>query len=257
MRTNADQKSPIAPPLGLKILRFPQLDSTNLHAKRIHRDVPEGTIISADAQSAGKGRLGRKWLSEPGKNLMFSIVLKPTLPVERLGLLSLVSAIAVANAIREGTRMEPDCKWPNDVLLQGRKICGILSEAIFDQNSVEAVIVGIGVNVNQTQFPDDLQPTAISMQLATGRTYDTDQVLASILQAFQAPYNALLAGQTAEVVHLWKQQTSMLGKPVMINRSGVEEAGIAIDIAENGALLVQTESGIVPVLSADVTLGRL
>ncbi|MBI3766348.1 MAG: biotin--[acetyl-CoA-carboxylase] ligase [Ignavibacteriales bacterium] len=151
--------------IGKNIHTFDLLDSTNLKAKSLLQEgEEEGTIVIAEEQTAGRGRMGRSWVSERGKNLTFSVVLKPQISPESIGIVSLYGGLAVAEAIQDQSHLHPECKWPNDVLLNGKKCCGILSEAVFKQGSLVGVVMGIGINVNQRVFTRELRATATSVR---------------------------------------------------------------------------------------------
>src|SRR5208283_2326 len=183
------RKHIITQTFGKKIFAFDILDSTNVKAKSLALDdAQEGAIVIAEEQTAGKGRLGRSWSSEKGKNLTFSVIARPRISPQHLGILSLFAGVSVARALTTLTDKTIRCKWPNDVFLNNKKVCGILSESVASEKSITAVIIGIGINVNQKKFSPDLQEKATSLALETGRDFHRWQVLAAILKEIENCY---------------------------------------------------------------------
>lgn len=241
---------------GTKIIRFEKIDSTNAYAKSIAEEAEEGTVILADEQSAGRGRFARSWISEPGKNLLFSIILKPRLPADRIALLSLAAGIAVALAIEEVSGLKTDCKWPNDILIDGKKVCGILAESSFARSAPISLIIGIGLNVNQLNFPKELQSTASSISLIAGKVFDRDLILNSILEQLELLYLRIGKDESDYIIQSFKARCAMLGNDVTIQSGNESIQGIASDIDRNGALMITTTKGIRKVLAGDVTFKR-
>ena len=158
---------------GNKIYTFDSVDSTNNCARAVAAcGAAEGTIIITEHQTAGKGRLGRHWQAEPNQNLMFSLVLRPNVSPESINLLPLYVAVAVSDAIENATGLKVECKWPNDILYNGKKVAGILIEGSIKQNAVEYVVIGIGINVNQMKFDGDLTTKASSLRLECQKEID-------------------------------------------------------------------------------------
>jgi BirA family biotin operon repressor/biotin-[acetyl-CoA-carboxylase] ligase len=240
---------------GTKIFLFDVLDSTNLKAKAMAvQGEQAGTLIIAEEQTAGRGRLGRVWISEAGKNLTFSLIIRPGAPPEFLGLLPIAAGLAVAQAIEELTGLRPECKWPNDVLLAGRKFSGILCEVVTDAARTPWVVAGIGINVNQTVFPPELETTATSLRLASGREFDRARVLASVLDRLETLYAILTGKSPGAVRDSWRAYAPMLGKTVTITNQSTTITGKASGLAPDGGLLVHTARGEVKVLAGDVTI---
>ena len=174
---------------GKKIYTFQTIDSTNNCARAIANvGGPEGIVVIAEEQTAGKGRLGRRWLANPNENLTFSLVLRPSVTAEAMNQMPLFVGVALAEAIEKATGIRAECKWPNDILLNRKKVAGILVESSLAHNLVEYVVVGIGVNVNQTEFPPDLAGKATSLRLETRREFDRGALFKDILTALEALY---------------------------------------------------------------------
>jgi len=205
---------------------------------------PGGTVVVADHQTGGRGRLGRRWESERGENLTFSLVLRPSLPPRDAPLLCLAAAVAVAEVLDERI------KWPNDVLDgQGRKLAGILAEVHAEVDRLHFLVIGVGVNVNQQAFSDDL-PDAASVCWRQG-PQDRAALLARLVETIED--TAVLVGShTPQVLDRWRARSWTLGRRVRVGEAGLE--GQAVDLRDDGALLVATSQGLHPVLAGDVTL---
>ena len=240
---------------GKTIYAFDSIDSTNTKAKAFALDgAEEGTLVIAEEQTAGKGRHGRIWLSENGKNLTFSVLLRPVIPVERIGIISLFAGLAVAEAIENAIGIPPECKWPNDVLLNGKKVCGILSETVIQQNRLSSIVVGIGINVNQSQFAAEISDTGASLLLATGKTVNRLQLLSLTLERLEYWYHKISSGAFLEIVNRWKLFCTMDGRTISVDRLGHTITGIVRGFAEDGGLLLQVDDKELKFLSGDVTL---
>ena len=238
---------------GKNIFTYDVIDSTNIKAKSlIHHG--EGAVVIAEEQTAGRGRLGRSWISEPKKNLTFSVIIKPKISQNRIGIVSLYAGLSVAEAIDEIIKLHPSCKWPNDVLLDGKKVCGILSEAVFKGNVLESIVIGIGINVNQSDFPRELQRTATSLFLSSGEEFDRFKILASVLERLERNYALIQSGELNKVLEKWKGRTNMFGKEITINQNGHKVAGIAERIDDDGGLILCTNKGEEKFLAGDVAL---
>lgn len=240
---------------GKSIHLFDVIDSTNTFAKSIaSANDAEGTIVIAESQSAGRGRQGRVWYSELGKNLTFSVIVRPRISLKFIGLISLYAGLAVVNTIRKTTPLLPECKWPNDVLVEGKKVCGILSEAVLSQGSVSYVIIGIGLNVNQAEFPPEIRLPVTSLFLSGRRNVDRVEVLCDLLQELETTYALLGEAQHPLLIERWSAQCTMFGKETTINQDGQLITGIARSIAEDGGLMLETNDGTTKVFAGDVTL---
>lgn len=245
--------------LGRPYRFHPVIGSTNLEARRLALSgAPEGTTVVADCQTRGRGRRGRPWLTPPGTGLAVSVVLRPELPPAGLGRLTLLTAVAVRRAIRAVTGLAPAVKWPNDLLLDGRKVCGILLELAAQQDAIEFVVVGIGVNVNQApdQFPPDLAATAGSLRQFLGRPVPRPRLVAEVLAELEAAYDAWRAGQDAPWWSEWREACPHLGQRVRVTGPAGTWVGRALDVSPDGALLLQPDGAPAPVrvLAGDVSL---
>jgi BirA family biotin operon repressor/biotin-[acetyl-CoA-carboxylase] ligase len=214
---------------------------------------PEGSVALAEEQTAGRGRFGRAWVSPPGVNLYFTIALHPT--VDELRYLSVIGPLSVCQAIEEITGLQPRIKWPNDVMLDGRKVAGLLLESQLDGDDVAFALVGPGINVNlDVSGHADIREIATSLREALGREVSREELLASCLNHFEALYLAVRRG---EVVSMgWKQRLETLGQQVRVSTPGAPAIeGTVVDADSDGAIIVRRDDGAhVRVESGEVTL---
>ncbi|MFQ5352312.1 MAG: biotin--[acetyl-CoA-carboxylase] ligase, partial [Candidatus Binatia bacterium] len=254
---------PLLRPRGLytRLVCFARTASTNKDAFECgRRGEAEGLVVIADEQSAGRGRLGRQWESVPGVNLYLSVLLRPDIPPAHAPQLSLVAAVAVASALSE-IGLEPAIKWPNDVLLGGRKVCGVLTEIEAETDRVGFVVVGIGVNLNSEaeHFSEDLRDTATSVLIHSGRSVDRVAFVASLLGHLERLYATYTHEGFSAIAPQWEARSSLRGRAVTVVVAGRRLRGQCVGIDTDGALLVKEDSAgrSVPptrVLAGDVTL---
>lgn len=217
---------------------------------------PEGTLVVAETQSAPRGRLGRAYVTPPG-GLWFSLLLRPERAPEEIILLSLVAAVAVHGAVQEGTGLRPTVRWPNDLLLDGRKIAGILIELQSEQDALRYVILGVGLNVNvrAEDFPAGLRPIATSLLEALGHEVPRVALLQRLLERLEAQYDRYLAEGPEPVLEAWLRLPNILGQRVTVYAPGETWSGRATGLDHEGALLVQADDGgMRRVLAGDVRL---
>jgi BirA family biotin operon repressor/biotin-[acetyl-CoA-carboxylase] ligase len=238
-----------------------EVDSTNRVADALARaGAPEGTLVVADSQTAGRGRLGRSWFSPPGKSLFLSLLLRPEIRADAAHGYVFAAAVAVADAaaawLPPGVRVE--IKWPNDVLLDGRKASGINLPAQLEGDRVAWLVLGIGVNVNlePDDFPPELRGLATSLRIAGGRALDRVAFAEALLARLEVLLDRLRAEGLAPVLDLYRDYFRMRGSRVRVGGPGIarEIEGIADGLAEDGALVVSTPSGRERVLAGDVRL---
>ncbi len=240
---------------GRSLHLFDSLESTNDTAKRLaSQGAPEGTVVIALEQRSGRGRQNRTWISEPGKNLTFTVILRPRITPEFLGIVSLYASVAVATSVSSLTGKEAGCKWPNDVVISGKKISGILCESAISGNSVDSVVMGIGLNVNQREFPDDIAEKSTSLLLETGTATDLSAALCSVLGDLETLYLPSGAGWPAAMISEWTKRNVILGSRVeaMVRSSRI--TGIARSVTAAGALRIETDGRMVEVAAGDVHL---
>ncbi|MDE2888218.1 MAG: biotin--[acetyl-CoA-carboxylase] ligase [Gemmatimonadota bacterium] len=239
--------------LGRSPVCFLELDSTNAVATRAAlTGAAHGTVVLAEHQRAGRGRLGRNWFSPPGVGLWFSLILRYDLTASRAWMLTLGAAVALADAVEAATGVCPDVRWPNDLYLNDRKLAGILTEVRGRDDRLDFAVLGIGINVNQEEadFPASLQDTATSLRCGTGRTHDRTAFLAEALRALEQVYAVLDAERIRK---LWTARARMPGKRVCIMTHAGPVRGVAEDVGTDGALLVRgADGGVRRVLGGDV-----
>ena len=241
--------------VGSKIFVFETIDSTNACARTLgDADTPEGAVVVADFQTNGRGRQGRAWLSEPDSNLLFSVVLRPAVKVEMAGLLTLYASAAVARAIERCIGESVECKWPNDLLLHGKKFCGILLENSFQQSGLGYAVVGVGINVNQLVLPPDIAERATSLARETGIEYDRKKVLHAVLTEMDMLYSAAGKGDFALVMSEWTKRCLMFGKSVKVQQHDHTMEGTALRLNHDGGLIISSSGGEQIVYAGDVTL---
>ena len=230
--------------IGRPLRFFPEIDSTNEEIKRnLAENLPEGAAVIADHQTHGRGRQGRSWHSEPGTGLYLSTLLKPNLPPEDLACLTLMVGVATVSAIQQQTSAPAKLKWPNDILLNGKKLAGILCECIAQSGYTPAVIVGIGINLNHTRFPENIQDIATSLKLETGKNVNRTELALSLLQNLDSEYEDFLQGKMENLIRKWTEQSDMFGKTVTVNQKGKTLTGVAMGLNPQGKLILQTPDG--------------
>jgi len=238
-----------------KILRFESLPSTNVEAARQATDgAAEGLCIVAREQTAGRGRLQREWISPKDSGLYFSIVFRPQFEQNAWSLLTLMAAVAVNDALREACSLETDIKWPNDVLANDRKLCGILAETV-ETPVGRAVVVGIGINLTKHSLPEELELVATSVETATGRRHELETLLEYLIIALEKHYAALTGVDGREkIIREWSARSSYAeGKLVQVVESNKTLWGTTRGLERDGALRVETITGIRIVHAGDVT----
>ena len=237
--------------MNITILRHDTLDSTNTEAANQARlGVDEGVCVIAREQTAGRGRHGRNWVSEKDSGLYFSIVLRPEIETRFLPLITLMTGIAVYDALKE-FGLRPDIKWVNDVLIGEKKICGILAETVDTARGL-AVIVGIGINLTNANFPDEIADTATSIKGDTGEIVKGDD-LAAAMTPYLSYFYEILNGPDgpAEIIHEWQRRSSYFsGKNVRVTLANDAFEGVTDGIEENGALRVKRSDGSVTIVQA-------
>jgi BirA family biotin operon repressor/biotin-[acetyl-CoA-carboxylase] ligase len=240
--------------LGRTIHLFKQTESTNMAAKKLaQQDAPHGTIIIAEEQTKGRGRLGRQWVSLCG-GLWFSIILRPAMhPADCPGL-TMLSGLAVAKAIRKLFALPAMLKWPNDVLIEKRKVCGILTEMGAEMDKVHYVIIGIGINTNFEikDLPEDLQSTATTLKEELKHDISRTELLTTILEELETILTST-DGLLVNALQSIKDLSCTIGTRVKINSGHTRMEGMALDITEKGSLLVKTDDGsIQEIIAGDI-----
>lgn len=232
--------------LGNEIYSFQETSSTSDVASALARGgAEEGTVVVADKQTAGRGRIGRSWESPPSVGIWMSVILRPRVPPMNAPQLTIASAVAVADLLHEETGLEASIDWPNDIVVRGKKVCGILTEMVAEQDRVEFVILGIGLNVNHTEqdLSPELTDIATSLYLEDGVKRDRTALLCKLLERFETYYEMLQAGRFSEIAARWSANSYTLGRRVRCTSDGQPVEGISESLGLDGALLVRTDDG--------------
>lgn len=239
--------------IGKNVLFFNTLPSTNKTAKE--NDMPAGTVVIADEQTAGKGRMGKDWVSAKGTGIWMSVAVRPCTQLERIMQLSLMAGLAVCEALNTLLNLHALIKWPNDIVTGGKKICGILTETVVEERRITKAVVGIGINVNTNAFPAELGQAATSVLLETGQPASRAEIICRVLERFEHYYLLLQSAPPDALCAHYKRLCVNIGRPVCAVSDSRQITGTAVDILPDGALLIQTEDGAaVPVRAGEVSV---
>ena len=244
--------------IGKEMDYYPSVDSTNRVAKRLaYHGAPEGTIVVAEEQNGGKGRLDRNFYSPRGKGIWFSVVLRPNHLPKDAPKYTLMAAVAVAEAMTR-FNLRAEIKWPNDIMFDGRKIVGILTEMTGEIGRIIYIVVGIGINVNisRDEFPEEIRSVAASLSEMNGAPLSRVEFFRAVLEEFDKIYIEVSKSGFDKVIERWKKYSVTLGKNVRVISAsdGENFIGKAIDLDANGALVVETEKGLQTVYAGDVSI---
>jgi BirA family transcriptional regulator, biotin operon repressor / biotin---[acetyl-CoA-carboxylase] ligase len=247
--------------IGRNIIHFDSIDSTNTKAKELANfGAEDGTTIISEEQTKGRGRLGRQWCSPKSKGIWMSIILRPDIDPLNMSKLTLVAAAAVHEALMD-FNIGTSIKWPNDIILGSKKLCGILTEMSGELNQINHLIIGIGVNVNTSseEFPEELKDIATSLKSETGKTFLRTKLTASILNHFERLYEEfVLNNNLASTIAISRRNSVFLGCDVQMHNKGMLVSAKAIDIDDNGLLVIEHKDGkIEKVISGEVSMHGL
>ncbi len=243
--------------IGKQIVFYDTVSSTNTVALGLDNRAEEGTVIIADSQEKGRGRFGREWISPPGANIYMSIILRPAVAARHLTLLTILSAVACACALRETTGLTVSVKWPNDLMASDKKIGGILTEIRPIRSELPLAVVGIGVNVNMEvrNFPLSIRTTATSLMHETGRNFQREPIVSEMLNEMDRWYKAFQSGLWQTIIAEWQHCSSTLGRHVRVTTRKEAVTGLAEALDEHGYLLLRLPTGeIQKVSSGDLTV---
>lgn len=237
---------------------YREIDSTNNRARTLASEgYPEGTVVVAEMQTAGRGRRGRSWYSPAHQGIYVSVILRPVLPLKEISRVTLLTAVAVAETLEAELQLAPRIKWPNDILINNRKIAGILSEAVTDTDGIEYIVVGIGININNPprDFPDDFRTEATSALAEYDRLGSRGQVLQGLLLKLESRYHELLAGNFDPILARVKSLSMVIGQDVRMDKVNGFIIGQAVDIDTNGFLLVRDREGTLhTIMSGEISI---
>jgi len=237
--------------IGKKVYFFNKISSTNLYAKNlIKKNIEEGTIVIADVQTRGMGRKNRYWHSPYG-GLWFSVILYPDLSPKRGIFITMAASISVVQAIKDINGVDTEIKWPNDLLLRKKKVCGILTEIDADLHKINYAIVGIGINVNN-KLDDELKKIAFSLKQEIGSEVSRLKILKSILENLDKNYNKLINKDLDYIKKAWFYFSKIIGRKIQITDGNIVRKGVVKQIDDNGGLILQTEFGEIRITSGDI-----
>lgn len=246
--------------IGRDIRVFEQTTSTNDVIEKLARDgVKEGVVVFAESQTKGRGRLGRVWASPVRKGLWFSILLRPDLRPQETTQITVAAATAVWRAIHEVTGLTPEIKWPNDILIGGKKVVGILTELSAEVDRVKHITLGVGVDVNlaASEFPPELRKVATSLRVECGKPTVRAELATAILQELDFDYGRICAGKFPALADEWEDHCATIGKQVVVGIGERKIRGRAESLDDDGALLLRTEHGrLERIIGGDVTLDK-
>ncbi len=246
--------------IGRDIRVFEATTSTNDVVERLAQDgVKEGVVVFAESQTRGRGRLGRKWMSPPRKGLWFSVLLRPQIHPLAATQLTIAAATALFRAIRAQTGLTPEIKWPNDILIRGKKVAGILTELSAELDKIKHLILGMGISVNLASgdFPPELRRTATSLRIEAGQRQNRAELAVRVLQELDRDYARICAGDFEALAHEWEAHCTTLGQRVTIQVGGRKVHGIAESLDDDGALLLRTQHGrLERIIGGDVTIEK-
>ena len=232
--------------MGKTIHYFHSIDSTNSKAYQLAlQGAEEGEVVIAESQVKGRGRLGRHWFSPSFLNLYLSVILRPQIPPHQASLITLMAAVATANAIQRYSGLLPLIKWPNDILLRNRKVAGLLNEIHSETDRIHFVVLGIGVNLNMDgkMFSKEIRGVATSLKREMGQTISRKAFLHSLLEELERWYTIFLKEGGATVLKAWRDRAKIKGRRVRVASFGETLSGVAVDVDSDGALILKTKNG--------------
>lgn len=234
--------------IGNTILHYEEIDSTNTRAKQLALEgAADGTVVIADFQTAGRGRMGRSFQSPRGKGLYLSVLLRPEVPVEQMASLTALAGVAVCDAVEAACGVRPGLKWPNDPVMGRKKVCGILTEAVTAPDGKTALILGIGINVLQTKvdFAPEIHTIATSLLAETGRVVSKEELTQTLLGRLEQAYYVLKAGMWPDWTESYRKDCVHLGRQIRLIGPDGEKTVTALDVDEKFGLIVKGEDGLV------------
>lgn len=247
--------------IGREIIFFESIGSTNTAALELaEKGAPHGTVVIADRQTKGKGRLGRTWVSPPKKNIYMSVILRPELEPKDATLLTIMTAVSCAKGVMKSTGLKAEIKWPNDLMISNKKLGGILTEMKSDPDGIVFAVIGIGINVNsktKKDFPPDIRGIATSIKEELGKIQSRTFIIAEILKELEHWYKVLLNEGRKPLFDEWKRLSSTLGRKVRVTAGDNVFTGVAEDIDKGGMLILRLPSGMLKKISSgDLTMMR-
>lgn len=244
--------------IGRNLCVLSTVDSTNAYVKERAATLPDGYAAVADSQTAGRGRLGRVFLSPSSSGVYLSILLHPSLPLGQVNMITVGAAVALCEAIKETCGFEPDIKWVNDVLKNGKKLCGILTEAAMEAETgqLSYVIVGVGINVRQPEggLPQEIHHIAGCLEDFSPHTVRRNTLVAAFFNHMETCFNLIQCGDTETLLHRYRSFIHFLGEPITVIRNGVREAATAVAINSNGHLIIEQNGQQSVMLAGEISI---
>jgi len=244
--------------IGRNIIHYDSIGSTNSKAKELaEASCAHGTVVISEEQTSGRGRLGRNWVSPKHKGIWMSIILRPNIITQNASQITLIGAAAAQTAIMKMC-VETSIKWPNDIVINGKKVCGILTEMSGEIDHINYLVMGIGINVNleEEDIPMDLKDVATSLKIESGKCMDRKLLAANILNIFEELYNEFVQnGNIKETIDVCRKNSMLIGKEIQLVSRGKVRIAKAIDISDSGELIVENEQGIIEyIVSGEVSV---
>ncbi len=240
------------------IIHYPLIDSTNDQAKVLAiQNAPEGTLLVAEEQSAGRGRKGRSWFSATENGICLSMILRPSMPPGEISQITLMTAVAIAETLFDLTDINVTIKWPNDILVNGKKLAGILTEMSMEMDAIDYIVIGLGLNVNTEKelFNDEIKDLATSLFIESGRYFSRVEIIQRFLERFEKYYIQIQSEGFKSIIKRWKTLSNIIGKYVIVDVGGRKISGLVDDIGDDGVMVLKdTDNVIHRILSGDVIL---
>ena len=238
------------------IVYFKEIDSTNTRAKELaDQGAAEGTLVISEKQTNGRGRKGRSWFSPSQGGIYASLILRPSIPPSEAPKTTLLTAVAVAETLLSLTRLKVSIKWPNDILVSGKKIAGILTEISAEMDAIDYIVVGLGLNVNTPDFPGDIRDKATSILIETGRHFPRVKIIKEYLKQYEKYYEIFGRIGFEPIITRWKELTNIVGRWITVRATNTEYTGEVHDIDNDGVLILKDSAGkLHRIVSGDVSL---
>jgi len=227
-----------------QIVYFNETDSTNTRAKDLAiKGAPEGTLVVSEKQTKGRGRKGRNWFSPSRGGIYTSLILRPRIPPNEAPKMTLLTAVAVAETLHSLTQLKANIKWPNDILINGKKIAGILTEISTEMDAIDYIVVGLGMNVNTYNFPDDIHEKATSIFIETGKHFPRVKLIREYIQWHEKYYEIFKKSGFEPILKRWKELSNIIGRKIMVEMIDKKYIGEVQDIDSDGILILKDNSG--------------
>lgn len=242
------------------IIFLNETDSTNTRAKELAaQGAPEGTLVIAEKQTEGRGRRGRSWFSPPGGGIYFSLILRPVISPGETPKITLMTAVVLAETLISLMKLKLRIKWPNDILVNGKKLAGILTEISTEMDAVNYIIVGLGLNVNTQfeQFPQDIKGNATSILIENGKQFPRVKLIQHYLKLYEIYYDMFKNNDFEPIMKRWRELADIIGKQIRVDVIGKTHIGKVVDVDNDGVLILKDDQGrLQRIFSGDVTLAR-